>query len=112
MVGRFIQLQAQPKVLLHQGSGTGGTTQASLPVPECILSVERCDMVVNTVTLRHMHPLSTLSKSRPKTRDRLRGQEQRFPDCDIAQRLPVQRLLSRKPNTKDLVKARRMKGKG
>lgn len=112
MVGRLAQLQAWPKVLLHQRGATGDTTQVLLSAPEFLLSVEHCEMVVSTVTYDTCILSPPPSKSRLKTPDRLRGKEQRFPDCDIAHRLPVQGLLSRKPKTKALVKARRMKGKG
>lgn len=90
----------------------GDTTQASVLVPEPPPSAEDCELVA-----KHSDPETRASslhpcQPRPQTRDRLRGKEQRFPALDITRRPPVQRLLDRKPKTKALVKARRMKGKG
>lgn len=99
-------------MLLHQGSATGGITRASLPVPGPLLFVEHCDVAGNTVTLRHVHPLSTPFQIPAQNMRQAKRKRTKVPDCDIAQRLLVQALLSRKPKTKALVKARGMKGKG
>lgn len=47
----------------------GNDTQASLPAPGPLPSTEHCEVVVNTVTLRHVHPLPTpLQIPAPNTR--------------------------------------------
>lgn len=91
-----------------------GHHPASLLAPDSpfIEVPQEHEVIVNTVTL-----LTRASFPRPlqmlaQTQDRLKGKEQRFLDCDIVRRPPVQRLLSRKPKTKALVKVRRIKDKG
>lgn len=72
VVGKLTPLQALPKLLLRQGGvpgGGGDDTQASLPAPGPLPSTEHCEVVVNTVTLRHVHPLPTpLQIPAPNTR--------------------------------------------